>query len=126
MLENITETYFGDYLQSFGTVVVQSGDILLVPSKPKSYSFGSVRTITWWQSLVHRKELYYTFTVPNQTQKGQDALFFIQKDWWDADSDSPNHISKVAPLNRNGQYEFKVDSKSQYGQLNRSGQKRWV
>ncbi|KAG8794864.1 hypothetical protein FRC12_020721 [Ceratobasidium sp. 428] len=126
-LENITETFFGEYLHSYNSVVVQSGDILLVPSELTSYSFGTLKNIEWRKDLIfHESGEYYNFTVPNQTQKGQDILFFIQKEWWDSGSTSDNHISRIATKNKAGQYEFEVDARSQYGQTDQSGKHRWV
>ncbi|QRV85631.1 hypothetical protein RhiJN_27681 [Ceratobasidium sp. AG-Ba] len=127
-LDDITETYFGEFLHSYNSIVVQSGDLLLVPSEQTAFGFGAVKNVAWWQTLItHKTAEYYCFTVPNQTQKGQDVMFFIQKDWWDpSNTGSDHHISKVATKNKNGQYEFRVDAKCQYGESDRSGKYRWV
>ncbi|CAE6521152.1 unnamed protein product [Rhizoctonia solani] len=118
----------GDPLHSYNTAIVNSGDVLLVPSELKSYSFGNAgpRTVQWKQ-ITMRSADYYCFTVADVTQSGQDVTFFIQKEWYDNDkSADANHISKVAPKNANGEYEFKVDAKSQYGQVDSKGKGRWV
>ncbi|QRW14197.1 hypothetical protein RhiLY_13196 [Ceratobasidium sp. AG-Ba] len=126
-LEDITETYFGEDLHPFYSGVVQSGDLLLVPSELKSFSLRNLKNITWWQTIFSRKRAEsYCFTVPNHTQKGLDVFFFIQKDWWDSDSTSENHISKIASKNEQGAYAFTVDEKSQYGQSDKSGTNCWV
>ncbi|KAG8718259.1 hypothetical protein FRC09_012928 [Ceratobasidium sp. 395] len=125
-IDELGKTYLGDLLHSFDSLVVQSGDVLLVPSVQKSYSFGNLKTITWVQNLFERSAEYFVFTVVNKSQRGQDVLFFIQKEWWDINSTSDNHISKIATKNVNGEYEFKIDAKSQYGQADETGKNRWV
>ncbi|KAH7339964.1 hypothetical protein B0J17DRAFT_380208 [Rhizoctonia solani] len=119
----------GDPLHSFNTVIVQSGDVLLVPAELKSYSFGNAgpRTVEWQQTGFKKNADYYCFTVVDTTQEGQDVTFFIQKEWYDSDkSADASHISKVATKNANGEYEFKIDAKSQYGQIDGTGKGRWV
>ncbi|KAG9119788.1 hypothetical protein FRC07_005024 [Ceratobasidium sp. 392] len=125
-VDDLGKTYLGDYLHSYNLLVVQSGDVLLVPSELKSYSFGNRKTIKWKQNLLERSAEYYSFTVVNASQKGQDVIFFIQKEWWDNDSTSDDHISKIATRNAKGEYEFKIDAKSQYGQADATGKNRWV
>ncbi|CAE6461815.1 unnamed protein product [Rhizoctonia solani] len=125
-LDELGKAYLGDYLHSYSSLVVQSGDVLLVPSKLKFFSFGNLKTIKWMQRGSERSAEYYSFSVVNATQKGQDVMFFIQKEWWQSDSTSENHISKIATKNADGQYEFKIDAKSQYGQADKTGKNRWV
>ncbi|CAE6421767.1 unnamed protein product [Rhizoctonia solani] len=71
----------GDPLHSYNTAIVNSGDVLLVPSELKSYSFGNAgpRTVQWKQ-ITMRSADYYCFTVADVTQGGQDVTFFIQKE----------------------------------------------
>ncbi|KAG9121178.1 hypothetical protein FRC07_002980 [Ceratobasidium sp. 392] len=122
-LDDLDKTYLGDPLLPFASLVVQSGDVLLVPSEPKSYNFGNLKTITWVQDLSKRSAEYYIFTVVNTTQRGQDVIFFIQKEWWDSDDLS---LWQFDSLVQKGEYEFKIDAKSQYGQADGTGKNRWV
>ncbi|QRV94531.1 hypothetical protein RhiJN_22549 [Ceratobasidium sp. AG-Ba] len=125
-LEDIEDEYFGEYLYSFNTVVTQGGDALIIPSAPIQYWFQNPKTITWTHPFSTEHEEYYGFMVPNETQKGQDVMFFIQKEWWDTDNISENHISKIAKKNANGDYRVVIGPKFQYGQADKTGKNRWV
>ncbi|CAE6458129.1 unnamed protein product [Rhizoctonia solani] len=143
-IDALGKSYLGDYLHPYAPLIVESGDVLLVPSKLPWFSFGNKKTITWRQNLSQRTAEYYSFTVVNTTQslsfcflmfsveftqyfaEGQDVVFFIQKELWDSDSTADNHISKIATKNANGYYELKMDVKSQYGQVDKTGKGRWV
>ncbi|CAE6532363.1 unnamed protein product [Rhizoctonia solani] len=114
----------GKHLLSYGVrPAVQINDILLVPSTLKP---DSPIKITWVQDHFHKSADYYKFMVENASYGNQPVQFFIQKDWWDSSSTSEYSISKIAPKNKDGYYQFPVNDKSQYGEADESGQDRWV
>ncbi|RDX42675.1 hypothetical protein OH76DRAFT_1410939 [Lentinus brumalis] len=113
-------------MRTFIRPLACAGDILLVPAQDQQ---GMVKVaLSWKVELKAVKENYYMGVVKNKTYEHNNVIFFIHAERYENGShlSLPSHISKLAPKNEDGAFEFTVAAHSQYGEERITSKGRFV